>query len=78
MRPHHVVDFARAIFDSWAPIPRRVQPTTTRAFPATSTAASYAVLSNAAWRVAGLTPLQHGETRCTPLSASGVFSSDDG
>jgi dTDP-4-dehydrorhamnose reductase len=71
-------DFARAIFDELGADPRRVQPTTTRAFPRAAPRPAYAVLSNAAWRVAGLTPLQHWRDALHTAFASGVFSSDDG
>ncbi len=49
--------FARAIFEELGTDPARVLPTTTEAFASAASRPAYSVLSDAAWRKVGLTPM---------------------
>lgn len=64
----------RAIFEELGADPSRVQPTTTDAFPRPAPRPAYSVLSDAAWRAAGLTPLPPWRAALRAAFATGAFS----
>lgn len=64
----------RAIFEELGADPSRVQPTTTDAFPRPAPRPAYSVLSDAAWRAAGLTPLPPWRDALRAAFATGAFS----
>ncbi|NIH82454.1 dTDP-4-dehydrorhamnose reductase [Amycolatopsis viridis] len=67
--------FARAIFEELGADPSRVKPCTTAEFPRPAPRPPYSVLSNEAWRQAGLTPLRSWrEALHDYLAASGQES----
>lgn len=65
--------FARAIFEELGADPGRVQPCTTADYPVPAKRPAYSVLSDKAWREAGLTPLRHWREALTAAFASADF-----
>ncbi len=65
---------ARAIFEELGADPGRVQPTTTDAFPRPAPRPAYSVLSDAAWKAAGLTPLPPWRDALHAAFAAGAFA----
>jgi dTDP-4-dehydrorhamnose reductase len=62
--------FARAIFEELGAEPSRVRPTNTANFPRPAPRPAYSVLSDRAWRGAGLTPLPHWRSALSQAFAS--------
>jgi dTDP-4-dehydrorhamnose reductase len=62
--------FARAIFEELGADPSRVVPTNTASFPRPAPRPAYSVLSDRAWRRAGLTPLPHWRSALSETFAS--------
>jgi len=65
--------FTRAIFEELGADPARVRPTATDAFPRPAPRPAYSVLSDAAWRAAGLRPLPHWRDALRRAFAADAF-----
>jgi dTDP-4-dehydrorhamnose reductase len=65
----------QAIFAELGADPARVLPTTTEAFPRPAPRPAFSVLSDRAWRAAGLSPLPSWQAALSTAFADGIFSS---